>query len=210
MISPSASGSVAATPTKTVVARRVLARLIDDAAMIAIAVGIAMVVGRQLVDRAGVLQLMETFNAEPEPAPPSAAALTVLLLVMAIFVYSLAASALGGRSPGRALTGLTIVRSDSGPVTTRFLLGRELLRMALISLTISIAWPISTAVVVFSEKLGFRADDTASVLVAFAPWLPVAIAAGLWTGAALLDPLERAPHDRVAGTQVVGAYDSGA
>lgn len=210
MTVPSTSGAVAGTPASTVVARRVLARLIDDAAMIAIAVGVSMVVGRLFVDRAGVLQLMETFSAEPEPAPPSAAALTVLLLVMAVVVYSLAASALGGRSPGRALTGLTIVRIDRAPVTTRFLLGRELLRMALIGLTIAIAWPISTAVVVFSEKLGFRTDDTASVLAAFAPWLPVAITAGLWTGAALLDPLERAPHDRVARTQVVGGDPSGA
>lgn len=191
------------TGANTLFARRVLARLIDDAVLVIVALGISMLVS-SFVDEPSVIQLMNTFGEEPAPPPTSATALALVLLLMAIVVYYLAASTLGGRTPGRALAGLTVVRADGRAASTRLLLGRELLRVCLLGLAIGIAWPLNESFAVLIAEVE-SLDDLTRPLRALAPWLPVVVVAGLWIGATLVDPLERAPHDRVAGTRVVSA-----
>lgn len=183
-------------------ARRVLARVVDDILIVSVGLAIAMVSAAVLVDDPGVLQLMSWSEEPPTRPPTSVAVLSVSLLAGATLVYFLASSALGGRTPGRALADLTVVRIDGTRPPTRLLFGRELLRLAMIGITIAITWPLHDAAIMILNEVEF-APDVDGLLHTFAAWLPIAAVGGLWLGAVLVDPLERAPHDRIAGTVVV-------
>lgn len=199
-----ATAAPSALPGEQVIARRIVARAIDDGVLVTVALGIAILVARLFGEDPDVLQLMATFGFDPTAPPPSVAALAVFLLLGATVAFSLGVSALGGRSLGRALAGVTVIGADHRTPASRVLFGRELLRLALTALVVGVAWPLRDAVATFAEKLDVD-NDVAGVLLSFAAWIPIAVAAGLWIGATLVDAYGRAPHDRIAHTRVVAA-----
>lgn len=192
-------------------ARRIAARAIDDGILLALAVGLANAVSTKVQERVGydlsgssVLQLELSpgyLEAAGADTPSSAVVITLLLLLIAALAYYVASSATG-RTPGRAALGLAVARADGRPARSRVLVGRELLRITLISLCAAVLWPLGDVLAVLIDGLG-TGGPTADLLTSTAEWLPLLIAITLWIGATLVDPQGRAPHDRLAGTRVV-------
>lgn len=187
--------------------RRIVARLVDDAALLAVAIAIT-TIAANFADEPGVLQLMVRFGDGELTGPASRDGAIALSAILAVSVlYFLAASASGGRSPGRALARISVIRVDGRAPSTRHLLGRELLRVAMLAVAVAVVWPLHE---LFAEVVD-RSGGYSHVpwfAQAFALWLPGTVVGTLWIAVALVDPLERAPHDRVAGTRVVGAASS--
>lgn len=184
--------------------RRIVARIVDDAVLVAVAVGIS-TIAANFADEPGVLQLMARFGGGDLTGPSSVdGAVALAAILVASVLYFLAASASGGRSPGRALARISVIRADGRVPTTRHLLGRELLRVGMLAIAVAVVWPLHHLFAEVVDRSGSY-SHVSWFTQAFALWLPGTVVGTLWIAVVLVDPLERAPHDRVAGTRVVGA-----
>ena len=187
-------------PTEAGLVRRVIARAIDDAIVVAFAIAFYRAVGTVVeLNTGGEIQQLPGWA---DSGASTAAVLTLLalgLFVAGTFAFYLFVSVSRGRSPGRAVAGIVVVRADGAPASQRVLLGRELLRVALIAAALAIVWPLGEVVSATVQR--FSPDAGVSDLVV---WIGYPVVAAIWIGATLVDPLGRAPHDHIAGTRVVG------
>lgn len=198
-------------PPSLPIGRRLAARLIDDAILVGLAVGIAMATTILLTRRAmssDSLSLSDYYGLSEGgyaiPIPPAAPALVLGFVALSVVAYYLWASAAGGRTLGRWIFGLRVVRETGGPVSWGLLLGREGLRTTLLIATLSLAWLVARAIEPMVAELPTQ-GPVGVLLQSCVSWLPLVLVAIAWLGATLVDPLGRAPHDRLAGTIVTSA-----
>ncbi len=192
------------------IGRRLLARLIDDAILLGLAAGVAVAI-TTIVKRAAANpkptlgDLYARNSPGPVDVPAIASPIMLGVLAVAIAAYYVHASAAEGRTLGRRALRLRIVRTDGSAAGWPVLFGRELLRTSLACLTLAMAWVVAQALRVAINtqiRLESEVDDLVDGTLR---WLPFAIFAAFWIGAALADPRGRAPHDHAAGTVVVSA-----
>lgn len=209
--------SAAATPladSEHVLLRRIVARVIDDGIVLALAAALIGAAGTVIeansrATNGVVIQLPGGYFDGPPPGEVDLVALaalvaTVGLVFLGAFAYYAGVSAAHGRSAGRAAMGLQVVRTDGAPARWPLLLGRELVRISLLALAVALLWPLRDALSAALTELGPR-----PTLDQILQWTPLAFVIAGWAGATLADPLQRAPHDRLVGTRVVGAPPRG-
>lgn len=135
----------AATPplaAPSLLARRIVARLIDDALLLALAIGIASAIITVLENRAGEVQTLGdryAMSIDVYDFSETTTAILAAVATLAAVTYVLWASTVSGRSPGRRAAGLAVRLEDGRPAHWSTLLGREFLRFALVLFTVSLA-----------------------------------------------------------------------
>lgn len=194
----------------SLLARRIAARLIDDAILTALAIGLVAATATVLEDRARsgvVLTLGDRYGAPPSVAvnvPGMVPPLVVGVFALAAMAYYLWGAADGGRTLGRRALRLQVVGVNGAAAAWPTLLGREVMRAVMLSVTILVAWIGSRALRFWLDDLNLDLPTGAyDVLRGSIQWLLCLFVVAVWLGAALVDPLGRLPHDRLAGTLTV-------
>lgn len=186
--------------------RRLFARVVDDGLLLAIAVGIAVAIASAVEppDPTGE-EAMAGISGGVFAEPTTASLVAVLFVAASVAVLG-GFSLLDGRSPGRAIFGVQVVRNDGRVPTPGALFGRELVRIAAVALTIALVSPATAALQAALVGLGPDDARTVSLLVtATTLFLPFVVVAAGWFGIAASDDEGRAPHDRLTKTRVVRA-----
>ncbi len=192
-----------------VIVRRLIARLIDDGFLAALAavcltigvrVGESETSGRIEPDRARDL---EYFGIALGSYPLALLVSSTLLLVLVVGYYAVASHTDKG-TPGRRFVRLRVVRADGRAPTPSALLGREFLRLALVGLSLALVWSITSPLAVAALALQQPIGEIAGLWIAVVlTAVPTGLVVAGWVGAAAVDDEGRAPHDRLARTRVV-------
>lgn len=188
-----------------IVVRRVVARVIDDGLLLAGAIGIAALSATLLGDFDAAGERIVSGIPVSLLTRGQLPALVAASFATGMFIaYIGVASLFGGRTLGRIVTNLRVIRSDGREPAPSVLFGRELVRVALICLSLAIVAPIMTVLASATLLAGRGAGPTTAVILAStASILPVLLGAAGWIGATAVDEHGRAPHDRLAKTRVV-------
>lgn len=204
----------------TLLARRVVARLIDDALLITFMIMLVLLVfrktgsdGNGFLPSVGIPGMESAWTAY---APLSdddggdiglAIFLGSLLCLLLLILYVAVASMTRGVTVGRLMTGLRVVAADGRPAADRIIAGRELIRMASVALALTflslVSWPlVGPGGALFGRAYTGEVGQVSAVAGAF---LPLAFTAAGLIGAAMVHPDGRALHDRWSRTKVVRA-----
>jgi uncharacterized RDD family membrane protein YckC len=205
--------AAASTPDdRPVVLRRVIARLLDDTLLAAISVVLVLAMARTFGDHtAGVFYPDDggsTTSYEPyvDGSASPLAIVTGGLLASGLFAgYSWISSLREGVSLGRLVTGLKVLGADGGSAPARLLFGREILRLALICVALAIIAPVGSPIgnAMSAVAEGGYSTELSQLSAVLGSVLPAAVVFALLVGFTLVDPKQRAPHDRLAKTIVV-------
>ena len=195
-----------AVPSEAIVWRRFLARVIDDLLLTVVSLLI-------VIAASELIQTTQNSTSAPFGSTKiGVVAGIVALIAAALFVlYARWAAnrpnALAGVTLGRSITRLRIVDGAGLTPKPALLMGREFTRVALVCAALGVFdWttgPISN--ILQQLAVPDHAHTFGIALPTVIIGLPVLLVAALWSGTALLDPLGRAPHDRLARTRVVAA-----
>lgn len=195
-----------ATSPGGLVGRRVLSRVIDDGILTALSIVMVVIVGRIWPSvESGYNTAAVGSPAFSGANPLVATVLAGLLSTVLFLIYMGSASRWEGVTIGRAVTRLKVVDRAGGPARPSLLLGRELMRVALVSLCLGLAYFVALTIVEATRTLSPDrfGDDLALIVGTVTGLLPIAVVVAGWVGAALIDPAGSAPHDRLSRTRVV-------
>lgn len=178
----------------SILVRRVLARIIDDGLLVTLAVGCATV-------GAEIGKSFEPGGSESElqvygiiiGRQPEAVAVAALMTIALVVAYYAVTSLFEGRSLGRTVTSIRVVRADGRTPTTSALFGREVLRVALVGLALALVSSVTSPLAISAYAVQQPIGETVTIWIGvILLGLPTSLVVAGWLGAAAVDDEGRA------------------